>query len=110
MSRQVTLSNDDGMQLRQILTLIGLDQKTVSEETGVSRPWLSGVLKAETVKSVDAEMMETVATFLTGRLSRLPKGTLDSDTGQMATGFLKRFLPQTDEEGSEKIYPPGGAV
>jgi hypothetical protein len=110
MSKQVTLSPDDGTQLRQILELLEMDQKTLSEKADVSRAWLSGVLKADVTKTVDAEMFVRVTGIVDDFFRKLPTPLMNSDLGQMASNFLDRFLTQLGDAADDTVYAPGGPV
>lgn len=109
MAAQHILSVDDARLLREILGFVETDQKGLSEEAGVSRAWLSGVLNTEKPKSVDVAMMERLAAALSAHVkSRSTNSAREEEHARDYVTYLSRFGTSTRDAG--RTYPAGGPL
>lgn len=109
MAAQLILSVDDARLLREILGFVETDQKGLSEEAGVSRAWLSGVLNTEKAKSADVAMMERLAETLSLHVkSRSTNSAREEEHARDYLTYLSRFGTSTRDVG--RIYPAGGPL
>lgn len=109
MAAQLILSVDDARLLREILSFVETDQRGLSEQAGVSRAWLSGVLNTEKPKSVDSGMLERLATALSGHVkSRSTSTAPEEEHARDFLTYLSRF--GTSSREAARTYPAGGPL
>lgn len=111
MSRPIDVSADDSRLLREILEVVGLDQKSLSARAGVSRPWLSGLLKEDRTKAVDVEMIERVAAILVTDLNSRPEDrSFSEDRVRIALTSLSRFTAAAAAFLPPRSHRPGKPI
>jgi hypothetical protein len=110
MGRQINLSHDDRLLLREILDDLGLDQKGLAWQAEVTQSWLSQIFTGRRT-NVDGKMLERIANVLIKGLqnyksdSPFPEGRT-----RVILEFLNRFTAAADSVGATKLYQPGGPV
>jgi hypothetical protein len=111
MDSWITLLDDDRILLRDIMRVVGFNQKELAVSAEVGETWLTNVLKGHRRTRVDRSRLERVANVLVERLNnRQADSRFPQERVQIALASLSRFTPEAAVLVPRKIHRPGTPV
>ncbi len=111
MDSSTSLLDDDRALLRDIMRVVGFNQKELAAAAKVGETWLTNVLKGNRRTRVDSGRLERVAHVLVERLNnRQADSRFPQERVEIALVSLSRFTPEAAALVPRKIHRPGTPV